>query len=318
MFFNISLPHIQIRNPFVWSDPSSTVPPTTPPKPPEWMKGVTQTHPLLKSLVEQAKAGSKFNTAYGKVPRIICGKDNVLLFEYGDAQFQYRNSDILENATYLHPAFTVARFSMWNKLQGRETFPIAFRMKELPKAVVAGQLFRIPVETLNDLDYHRDNGVSFNRKILPIAIPYDQQVTVWSANGSVKKPQSFQVPSYKITNAMVYVGSSLKWREHLNWDLDFHGGSDFRLGARLVDKTDNRPYFRFLEKDQTGGKSNVPCVDLRFFRTRSAHDQAMINEFDISEQEDWVYQQRKKIEDKFSENRAKQVGPSSRLPGLPF
>jgi len=69
------------------------------------------------------------------------------------------------------------------------------------------------------------------------------------------------------------------------------------------------------EEDQTGGKRNVPHVDLRFFRTRSAHDQAMITEFDISEQEDWVYQQRKKIEDKFRE---KQAGPASRLSPLPF
>jgi len=312
--FKISLPHVQIRNPFVWSDSPSSVPPTTLPKTPEWMKGVTRTHPLLKSMVDQAKAGSKFHAAYGKVPRIVCGQDNTLLFEYGDAQYQYRNADLLENATYLHPAFTVARFSMWNKLQGRGTFPIALNMKELPKAPIAGQLYRIPTKTLNNLDYHRDNGVSFVRKILPIAIPYDQQMTVWT-DGSREKPKSFQVPAYKITNAMVYVGSSLKWKDHLDWDLDFHGGSDFRMGTRLVNKTDNRPYFRFLEKDQTGGKRNVPHVDLRFFRTRSAHDQAMITEFDISEQEDWVYQQRKKIEDKFRE---KQAGPASRLSPLPF
>lgn len=304
LFDNISLPRIRFQNPFVWSDPLAQVIPAVLPKPP--------IHPDLRKLVEQSKIPSKFKIAYGAVPRIMCGNGRALLFEYGDAQFQCRNHDLLEDATLLHPAYTVQNFSLWNKLQGRSTFPIALSMRETPKAPIAGQLYRVTDKTLNDLDYHRDHGVSFVRKIIPIAIPYDQSMVVWT-DGSEKRAQSFSSTAFKITNAMVYIGAQERWKAHFNWDRNFYkkNGSDFRLATRLVDNRSNKPFFRFMPKDM--GRNNLPTGDLRFFRTRSAYEQEMIFEYDIAEQEDWVNQRRSKVEE-----REDKAGPSSRLSPMPF
>lgn len=301
MLLNFSLPHF--RNPLVWGERVASLPPAPIP---------IQVHPDLKNLIEQAKLPSKFKCVLGAPPRVMCGNGRVLLFEYGDAQFQYRNADILGDSTYLHPAFTVQHFSLWNKLQGKSTFPLALSMKELPKAPVAGQLFRVPAKALNDLDYHRDNGVSFVRKIIPIAIPFEQRMTVWADGKDKAKAQSFYFKDFKVTNAMVYVASSSRWKDHLSWDQGFYkAGSDFRLASRVTDKQSNKPFFKFMPDDQK--KANLPLGNLDFFRTRSAYEQDMIYEYDISEQEDWANQQRKNIEE-----RKEQAGPSSRLSKLPF
>lgn len=250
---------------------------------------LTETQRLRASM----QTNSAFNTIASDPPLFFPKKDETLLFEYGDGMFQFPRAKWLEAGTFLRPAFTAERFSLWNTVRGRNSFPIALKGRCLPESPVYGQLYKVPQELLNqDLDYHRENGVVFNRKPVELLIPYDRQYQVFK-NESPAKCRSFSEVDYKPLVAWMYVGCKSYWKEPLEWDQNFFrnsGGSDLHLANKFKDWTLNRKFFKFNLSDIA--HDNFPTTTMKFFHTRSFDTQRELIDIDIREEDEWNKQQR--------------------------
>lgn len=113
------------------------------------------------------------------------------MFVYNEWQSVNRGAEILKGCDRLAGAFTVAPFTVWNKNLGGESYPIVLETQGhgegfgelatmgLP-AQIKGELYKVPsasATTFNRLDTYMQNGVSFKRKRMQIAVPYTDPAT---------------------------------------------------------------------------------------------------------------------------------------------
>lgn len=82
-------------------------------------------------------------------------------------------------------AYTVPRLSYWEHADERTYEIIVLQTKSLPRSRVEGILYSVTDEELKFLDKRRQNGVEFDRKLLPVTVPFSDnygdmiQVNAW-------------------------------------------------------------------------------------------------------------------------------------------
>jgi len=281
----------RLRNPFVFN--AETAPPP---------RVEVQPHPDILALRNGMKLPSRFKVEVSSPPEMEKDKKQCWLFEYGEGMYQMPNHGILENAEYVQPALTKASFVLWNKLQGRHTFPIALKTRGVQRAPIFGQLYRVPKKDIPSIDNHRWNGVYFGRKEAQVMLPWNKTITV---HGDGVQPQTFSSRAYRPFNVWMYVGNPLTWMPKIRWDHEFwkRGGNCFKQAELTQNWELNKKVYVFDTDDVC--KRNWPLNDLRFFRTRSAREQEKIWEIDNAEQD--LY-----------ESDAKQTDREETLPAVPW
>jgi gamma-glutamylcyclotransferase (GGCT)/AIG2-like uncharacterized protein YtfP len=126
----------------------------------------------------------------------------VLMFEYGDVMAGQKHHKMMPKGPCA-PAFTATKFSLWVKLEGHDSTPVALSFKsdvvQMARKRIKGELYLVEAETIIDLDNYRKNGVQFFRRQIPIIVP--------KSDGDVCK-----------TYAYMYVGTKDRYKEHLEFD----------------------------------------------------------------------------------------------------
>lgn len=227
------------------------------------------------------------------LPKIECPAGKTLLFEYGDMMAGKNHHDDLGQSEWVNNAYTVPRFSLWNKWQGKHSFPIALNMSDetTQRAKIRGQLLRIPEETLEVLDKYRGKGVHFARRVVPLLIPINQRRIIVNGEVGEKRDSRMLSDEYilKPARAWMYVGLKSSWRAPIEWDRSFfkRSGSNFSLATLFRDWNLNRAYYKFDDP------LRVPIQNpTRYLRLRSSYDQNRMEEIDITEEEEWLKQQK--------------------------
>lgn len=100
----------------------------------------------------------------------------------------------------------------------------------VPRARVAGSLFRIPTDDLIHLDTHMDNGVIFRRKRARFLVPPDNYIEHPShvrAQLNIPYPTEFEPPI--VVEAWMYVAIKDYWTAPIceDWE-EFHAGQEKR------------------------------------------------------------------------------------------
>lgn len=98
------------------------------------------------------------------------------LFVCDDMQDGHPNNFLLSDFPVEHIAFTQAHYTMLKHDLGFKSYPLVFekpldRHNPPPIHAIKGELRIVSHTRLNSLDGHRENGVSFIRKLVPIIIP---------------------------------------------------------------------------------------------------------------------------------------------------
>lgn len=108
-------------------------------------------------------------------------------------------------------AFTMDRFSVWKKDEGRasQVIPLDVKFTTMPYTHIRGQLWKVPTERLYVLDSFKKNGVEFIRKRVQIAIPF--HYTEYNSKGE-PNTRRFMDTSLR---AWMYVGNSDLWKPSL-------------------------------------------------------------------------------------------------------
>jgi len=245
-------------------------------------------------------------------PKLRLSPGQTLLFEYGDMMAEMPKHPLLgKDADLLQPAFSEPKFSLWNKRQGLETFPIALNLcsEKIARAKVFGQLYRLPSELLKEVDNRRETGILFKRKLVPLIIPYWEKSIITDGKRDQKLAEH---PATRRTFAWMYVGLNSTWAKPVTFDQDMfwnRGGSNFGLAHMFKDWTLNRNFYRFTEDwvDEKDPYCRPLSNPWRYFRTRTSSEQHLIQDLDI--EEEMQYQKQRIL----GEKEAEQTYPTSRL-----
>jgi len=139
------------------------------------------------------------------------------LFVYGEEMMRHaKNVELLGLCEPMCGANTLENFSMWNVLQGADSYPIALEKKleveeqpwfktrhELPWTKIRGELYLVPPQMLFRLDNYKRNGVVWERKRAHIIIP--------------SRSQRFMgIPKRDDIKAWMYTGKTDYWADMIN------------------------------------------------------------------------------------------------------
>lgn len=161
-----------------------------------------------------------------------------LVFDYGD-QRSY--------GSHVSTAFTQERLSMWQQNSMDGAPPIVLKawgdvISEVPRAKIGGDLYLMSTEELVYLDKHRENGVVFQRKRVPLNVPDFR-------NGDT--PLNIR--------AWMYYGCKEHWGESIAWNQTFHRGRGGEFSVAPTYRDDRRwvgNYFKYAWRD---AKPSTKC-----------------------------------------------------------
>lgn len=154
----------------------------------------------------------------------------VNIFVYDDMQTNQPNNRKLEGGMYRGFGYTKASdFVLYKKLLGKETFPFALQITEDQRigmssyigdpGQIVGEVYTLfnPSDKIIDLDSFVLNTVYYDRKIVPVLIPYKTDPNA----------ESFEI---KEIEAFMYIGSQEFWGEQLS---SHEGKSLFKQSQRI-------------------------------------------------------------------------------------
>jgi hypothetical protein len=145
------------------------------------------------------------------------------LFEYGELQPKHSLFDLknmaedlpVRNGRIVPPmaAFTLNSFSGYKQKLGKMSHPVAllephFNTLNIP---VKGTLMGIRSSRFIDLDFHRLNGVAFQRHRVKVQVPHIKHIWSKEAQGTTRI-----VCEPAILSAWMYIGISSYWKEMLD------------------------------------------------------------------------------------------------------
>lgn len=178
-----------------------------------------------------------------------------LLFEYGELAQGMPHANILKGNCVGY-GFTVERFNLIIKNDGRNAFPFAIRAEfddqdlanKMPRLKVRGELYEVPYQKIIELDKLRQNTVVFIRKRIPILLP-----SVHPPEGRYKLIGNKEGDPQRVL-AWVYVGLKDYWMKEIDWDLKFfrrRGGNVYASASIYDDRRRAwaKQYYQFTPID---------------------------------------------------------------------
>lgn len=157
-----------------------------------------------------------------------------LLFVYGTQMRGHPQHElVMEHGAYMATTYTDEKFSLWKKRLGKESFPIALENSGWRKpdwatpthSRVQGELYAIEWEQLVELDKHFQNTLEFERKRIPLVLPYRnlykipgtplQQAIEWSLKIPPKDTVVTGAVAVQTMRAWMYIGQSAYWDDQL-------------------------------------------------------------------------------------------------------
>lgn len=157
-----------------------------------------------------------------------------LLFVYGSQMRGHPQHElVIEHGAYSATAYTDGKFSMWKKRLGKASFPIALEGSgwrrpdwDVPKhARVQGELYALKWEQLLELDKHFQNTLEFERKRIPLLIPYHKLYSIPGTPLQLQIEESLGMPhknsvvttekQVENVRAWVYIGKPEFWDDQL-------------------------------------------------------------------------------------------------------
>lgn len=177
----------------------------------------------------------------------LCRYEIQLIFLADEFQrFHPKHELIKTHATYLCNADTYFPFVVWKKALGEESYPVPMEAEkfslqpwQIPRkgdtGVVRGELFAVmPHKVFPILDKHRQNGLQFIRKRVPVQVKYQQK--------SYSLRDGWHLSGWRIQTieAWMYMGDPDFW----NWDAQEYGSLN---AVRMFKPNDdaNPQYYRF-------------------------------------------------------------------------
>lgn len=159
------------------------------------------------------------------------------LFVYGTNMRGHPQHELaIEYGAYGACAYTDEHFTAWKKRLGKESFPIALKgsgwrkpdWARPPMARVQGELYIIETQQLIKLDKHFQNTLEFQRKRVPVIIPYydlyrisDNSLYPHSIKTKINESLGIDEQvvtterSAKVIKAWMYIGKSEFWDDQL-------------------------------------------------------------------------------------------------------
>lgn len=184
----------------------------------EWIASASQVHPLTPDLVWLTRRHFQLLFVYGTQMR-------------GHPQHEL----VMEHGAYAATTYTDGKFSLWKKRLGKESFPIALENSGWrrpdwnvpPFGRVQGELYAISTEQLIALDKHYQNTLEFQRKRVPLVLPYRKlfkipgtEIQRHIEESLGIEPKSSVVttqPGVQLVKAHMYIGRSDYWDNQLEY-----------------------------------------------------------------------------------------------------
>jgi gamma-glutamylcyclotransferase (GGCT)/AIG2-like uncharacterized protein YtfP len=162
--------------------------------------------------------------------------DFQLIFVYGTQMSGHPQHElVMEHGAYAAAAYTAQQYTLWKKRLGRSSFPIALQgsgwrtpdWRTPPLARVQGELYAIEAKQLLELDKHFQNTLEFDRKRIPLLIPYHELVRAFKPRTGMQQfiEDSLRIPNghhlvtadtkVKLVKAWTYIGKSDFWTDQL-------------------------------------------------------------------------------------------------------
>lgn len=178
-----------------------------------------------------------------------------LIFVYGTQMRGHPQHELIDqHSVYAATTYTDGKFSLWKKKLGKESFPIAIEGSTPlpdghlaagwkpptwalpPRARIQGELYAIDTQQLIALDKHYQNTLEFQRKRVPLVIPYKklyripgsamQQQIAEQMGGRFKDEVVTSENDVATVKAWMYIGKSEYWTDQS--DHLFSPGNTFR------------------------------------------------------------------------------------------
>lgn len=169
----------------------------------------------------------------------INGYQYQFVFVYGTQQRGHPQHELINSTgAFAATAYTDKKFNLWRRELGRESFPIAMEesnwhkpdFRKAARERVQGELYAVPTATLISLDKHYQNTLEFQRKRVPVLIPYrhlyqipgcevasEVQRKISEKTGAPLPPQVVTTEmGVKLVKAWMYIGRNEYWDDQLS------------------------------------------------------------------------------------------------------
>lgn len=137
------------------------------------------------------------------------------VFMYGDMMQGHRKFKqyMKDDSEFLYKAFTRNKFTVFQKLIGSESFPIALAntFSCVQQLRVKGELFSIDPEHFVKLDNEMENGVRYRRVRQQLILPYREY----------NKKECISEQRVILVDAWMYVGRKDYWDGHIDAGFQF-------------------------------------------------------------------------------------------------
>lgn len=169
-------------------------------------------------------------------------------FFYDETMIDNRKYDLIkEHIVNWTVAYTVKQFHTWKKNIGTESFPIPFEVEGFAadSARIKGDLMSIESSHIPVLDKHKQNGLQFLRKRVPIVFPVEK--VIHGNDGAI-----IQTVGHTIQRAWMYIAIPEHWESILTTysfsKLKVHQGNK-TLGAYTC--FDKNEYVEIIKQPST-------------------------------------------------------------------
>jgi hypothetical protein len=116
-------------------------------------------------------------------------------------------------------AYTVEKLTLWHRTTDDLFETIAIKAPHMPRARIEGHLYRLTDEEFKKLDIRRQLGVQYERKRLPVYVPFLDE------NGNLQR-----------IYAEVYLGLKQNWVPKIEFDAQFkENKQEFKLADKYPD-----------------------------------------------------------------------------------
>lgn len=185
------------------------------------------------------------------------------VFVYCNMQYRGKEHNVIENimkqtngdVNKSPYAFTQECYEVWQTRDGINSIPIALTSRApklsnktgtfqptLPRAsVLRGRVYFIPSGFMNELDYHKKNGIIHSRRKITVRVPY--QITCYDL---YRHP--FEVEDVRDVEVWAYLGKHRYWDEHLDggFTMDKCRLHDYRPADKPSNKLGaSQPFYYF-------------------------------------------------------------------------
>lgn len=146
-----------------------------------------------------------------------------LVFDYGRTLF---------DVPKVCPALTVEKMTLWRRRAVQGPKAVALKICNIPKARIGGTLYLMSTEEIVELDKERQNGLHFDRKQVPVQLPYQDETG-----------------SMTVRPAWAYIGKPEHWYPTMQWDIEFYRGKgEYSLADTFLNSPlGTRPHYQYTE-----------------------------------------------------------------------